>query len=158
MLQLHLMTPEEFTAYKAWMVEDYAKNNAENYRLLLEEARINSSKEIDGLINQGFSTPNQYLYNIILSGETENCYIGYLWVDIDDQKKRCFVADIYINPDNRHQGWGRKTLELLDLNMKQRGITRIVLHVFGNNQIAQELYKKMGYQVIGLNMQKWLND
>jgi ribosomal protein S18 acetylase RimI-like enzyme len=42
--------------------------------------------------------------------------------------------------------------------MKQRGITRIGLHVFAKNHIAQKLYTKMGYQLIGMNMQKWLTD
>ena len=152
------MTGEEFIASKAWMVEDYANEIANNYRLPMDDARASATKEIDGMLSQGLSTPNHFLYNIVLSTESDESRIGYLWIDVDDQKRRCFIAEIYLHTEFRYQGWGRKTLELLETNMKQQGIARISLHVFANNRIAQELYSKMGYQSTGLNMQKWLID
>ena len=42
--------------------------------------------------------------------------------------------------------------------MKERGIGRIGLHVFSDKAIARRLYEKLGYQVVGVNMQKWLTD
>ena len=110
------------------------------------------------MLGQGLSTPHQYLYNIILSKEGGETYIGYLWIEAEDERKRCFIADISLHEQFRHQGWGQKILEILESDMKQRGITRIGLHVFAKNHIAQKLYTKMGYQLIGMNMQKWLTD
>jgi ribosomal protein S18 acetylase RimI-like enzyme len=152
------MTEEEFAAFKSWIIEDYARDIAYNYRLTLDEARANSTKEIDGMLSQGYATPKQLFYNIVLTVESLVNPIGYLWIDVDDQKKRCFIADIYLHEKYRGQGWGTKTLELLETAMQERGITRIGLHVFANNAIAQGLYKKMGYHLTGLNMQKWLTD
>ena len=73
---------------------------------------------------------------------------------MDDRKQRCFIAEIYLHPEFRQQGWGRKTLELLETNLKQRGVERISLHVFADNRNAQGLYTKMGYQPTGITMQK----
>ena len=111
---------------------------------------------MDGLLHQGLSTPNHFLYHIVLGEGAANSRIGYLWIEVDEQKRRCFIADIYLFPEYQKQGWGRKTLELLDLKMKEADINRINLHVFANNQVALNLYTSMGYQTIDMTMQKWL--
>jgi ribosomal protein S18 acetylase RimI-like enzyme len=158
MLELQPMTEAEFESYKSWLVGDYAQDIANNYRLPIQEALTEASKQITITLGQGLLTPNLLFYLIILSNQTNKTGIGYLWIEVNQAQKRCFIHDLYLHPENRHQGWGRKTLELLEAKMKQAGIVRIGLHVFGNNHIAQDLYTKMGYQVTGLNMQKWLDD
>ena len=158
MLYLQPMTENEFVAYKNWMIEDYARDLASNYRLSLDEAQLISAREMEASLSQGRVTPNHYLYSIVIPTGDGESPIGYLWLEVDSQKKRCFICDIFLHPEFRHQGWGRKVLELLDNAMKQQGITRIGLHVFANNTIAQEFYRKMGYQLTGLNMQKTLVD
>jgi ribosomal protein S18 acetylase RimI-like enzyme len=84
--------------------------------------------------------------------------IGYLWIIVDDHKRACFIAQIYLHPEFRGQGFGRKTLELLQARMQQRGIRRINLHVFADNTTAQHLYRRLGYETTDINMQKWLED
>jgi ribosomal protein S18 acetylase RimI-like enzyme len=155
-LTLQPMTEDEFSAYKAWVVEDYAREIAENSRISMEEARASSIRDIDGALSQGLATSNQFLYHLVDSAPDPATRLGYLWIEVNSQKQRCFIYDIYLHPQFRHQGWGRKTLDLLEANMRQQGIRRIGLHVFGNNHTAQELYAKMGYEITGLQMQKWL--
>jgi ribosomal protein S18 acetylase RimI-like enzyme len=89
---------------------------------------------------------------------SRQAHMGYLWIIVDDQKRACFIAQIYLHPEFRRQGFGRKTLELLHTRMHQRGIQRINLHVFADNTTAQHLYRSLGYQTTDLNMQKWLED
>ena len=156
MLHLHTMTEEEFTTYKAFSTKNYAESLSENLRIPLDQALVNSVKEIDGTLSQGLSTPNQYLYNIIFASENGETAIGYLWLDVDETKKRGFIADIYLHEKYRGLGWGTKTLELLETEMKARGITRIGLNVFANNTIAQRLYEKMGNRMSSMIMNKWL--
>jgi len=158
MLNLQLMTDDEYVAYKARVVEDYAREISANQRISMDEARANSGRDIDGALRQGLTTPNHFLYNIILATGEKEARLGYLWIEVDSQKKRCFIFDISLHAEFRHQGWGRKVLELLEANLKQQGILRIGMHVFANNNIAQELYRKMGYELTGMSMQKWLDD
>jgi ribosomal protein S18 acetylase RimI-like enzyme len=158
MLHLQIMTEDDFTAYKAFCTKNYAQSISENIRIPLDQALVNSEKEIDGSLSQGLSTPNQHLYNIILASENGETAIGYLWLDVDENRKRCFIADIYLHEKFRSQGWGTKTLDLLETRMKAQGITRIGLNVFANNTIAQGLYQKMGYRMSSMIMNKWLTD
>ncbi len=158
MIDFQPMTEDEFAAYKAWGVEDYALDISHNYRISMDEARTNAFKDFNDTLSQGTSTPNHYLYNIVASTGVSESRIGYLWIEVDSQKKRCFIYDIVVHAEFRHQGWGRKTLELLETRMKQQGIQRIGLHVFAKNSAARELYSKLGYELTGLNMQKWLVD
>ncbi len=158
MLNLQPMTEEEFIAYKEWMVEDYASEVSNNLRISMDEARMGATQQINSMLSQDLSTPNHFLYNIILTTNAGETRLGYLWIIVDRQKKRCFIADIYLHEEFRHQGWGRKVLELLETNMKEEGVNRISLSVFANNGIAQEFYIKMGYEFTDMNMQKWLVD
>jgi len=158
MLNLQPMSEEEFVAYKEWMVEDYASEISNNFRITMDEARTSATKQIDSMLSQGLSTPNHFLYNIILTTSDGDSRLGYLWIIVEIKKKRCFIADIFLHEEFRHQGWGRKILELLETNMKEEGINRISLSVFANNNIAREFYIKMGYEFTDMNMQKWLVD
>ena len=40
--------------------------------------------------------------------------------------------------------------------MRKTTCESVGLHVFGDNITAQELYKKMGYQITGIHMKKEL--
>jgi ribosomal protein S18 acetylase RimI-like enzyme len=156
MIHLHEMTDAEFSEYKRVLIEEYAQDVSHNYHIPLEEARVSSAKQIDGMLSQGLSTPNQFLYTIRLSEGASDVQIGYLWLDIHEMKRRCILCDIYLYKEFRGKGWGRKTLELFETLMAERGIRKISLHVFANNSVARLLYVKLGYQVTGLNMEKWL--
>jgi ribosomal protein S18 acetylase RimI-like enzyme len=157
MIQLHPMTDIEFSEYKPFLIESYAQDIARNNQSPLEEARASSTSQINELLKDGIATPNQRLYEIwLVEGSSEN-RMGYLWLDVDEIKHRCFIYDIYLHEAFRGRGMGRKTLELIEAQMIERNIQRISLHVFGDNTVARELYEKLGYEVTGLNMQKWLS-
>jgi ribosomal protein S18 acetylase RimI-like enzyme len=161
MLKLKPMTEDEYAAYKNWLLEDYASDLAENYRMPMGEARASAIKETDATLPQGLATPNHFLYNVLTipgaEGDVES-HLGYLWIHVDSQRKRCFIYDIFLRAGFRRQGWGRRVLELLETNMKQQGIIRINLNVFANNSIAREFYSKMGYAVTDMHMSRWLTE
>ncbi len=48
------------------------------------------------------------------------------------------------------------TMQALDEYCKEHDIKSIRLHVFGHNQIAYELYKKMGFETTNYYMEKAL--
>ncbi len=156
MVYLKEMIQEEFSEYKPFLIESYAQDISRNYRISIDEARASSASQINEFLGNGLSTPNQYLYNILLSGSNDDEYIGYLWLDVDSTKQRCYIYDIYLHEAFRGQGLGRQTLELIEAKMNEINIQRIGLNVFADNAVARDLYSKMGYQVTSLNMQKWL--
>jgi ribosomal protein S18 acetylase RimI-like enzyme len=157
MIYLKEMAEAEFSEYKHFLIESYAQDISRNYQISIDEARVGSANQINEFLAQGLSTPNQYLYNILLSGSSDDESIGYLWLDVDSSKRRCYIYDIYLHEAFRGKGFGRQTLELIEMRMNEINIQRIGLNVFADNTAARDLYSKMGYQIISLNMQKWLS-
>ena len=156
MIQLIDMTESEFSSYKPFLIEEYAQDIARNARIPIDAARARSNQQIDGLLDEGLATPDHFLYTIRLQDGETDVQIGYLWLNVDEERHSCFICDIYLHEPFRGQGWGTKTLELLETQMMAQNIQKIGLHVFGDNVVARALYTKLGYQVTGLNMQKWL--
>lgn len=158
MLNLQPMTVDEFTAYKEWLVKDYAQDIAVTYRQPYAEVLVTAGQQIDAMTRQGLETPGQFLYNIVSTTDEGGIRLGVLWIEIDDPKKLCFINDISIYPAYRRQGWGQKVMTLLEETVKLRNVNRIELNVFANNVAAQALYHKMGYETTRMHMQKWLQD
>jgi ribosomal protein S18 acetylase RimI-like enzyme len=158
MIFLQPMTDADFAEFKPFMVEDYAQDLARNHRTTIEEARQNSARQTDELLSQGLATPRHFLFNIVSKENQLEQRVGHLWITVDEEKKSCFILDIYLLEAFRGRGYGRKTLELLETKMFEKNIQRIGLHVFAHNTHARELYTKMGYEITGHNMQKWLVD
>ncbi len=156
MIRLQAMTEAGFSEYKPLAVEATAQAFAGNLRIPIEEARSKAAGRFDRSLSSGLSTPNQLLYDIWLEEDTVANRIGYLWLDVNETEHRCFIFDIHLHKEYRGKGWGRKTLELLEAQMTERNIQRIGLHVWGNNVVARELYDKLGYRLLGSDMQKCL--
>ena len=156
MIHAHEMTESEFSKYKPFLIEKYAQDISGNLRIPINEARSRAATQTEGLLSQGLSTPNHFLYDIQVKDGESDYQIGYLWLNVDEKKHSCFIWDFYLHESFRSKGWGRKTLELLDKQMSKKKIQKIGLHVFADNAIARDFYAKRGYQVTSLNMQKWL--
>ena len=80
--------------------------------------------------------------------------IGVLWVQVKDGK--AFIFDFVIDEEFRGKGFGKQALTAMDEKLKSMGAESVALHVFGDNISAQELYKKMGFSILGMNMKKVL--
>jgi len=76
-------------------------------------------------------------------------------VQVKDQK--AFIYDFIIEESFRGKGYGKQALVALDEKIKSMDVQSVGLHVFGDNVTAQELYRKMGYQITGIHMKKKLN-
>jgi ribosomal protein S18 acetylase RimI-like enzyme len=155
-IRLQEMTAAGFSEYRPLAVEGVAQAFARNLHVPVEEARVRATSLFDRSLSSGLSTPDQFLYDIRLGDGSVDERIGYLWVEVNETGHRCFIYDIYLHEGYRGKGWGRKTLELLEAQMRERNIQRIGLHVWGDNVVARGLYDKLGYQLVGSDMQKRL--
>jgi len=154
MVRFRDMTADEFTAYRAWMLEDYAGNIARNRRIALDDARRSSEEQIAELLPDGRETPNHLFF--VLLDDASGEQVGYLWCHLEPGKKWAFIYDIFIHELYRGQGYGSSALTQLEQLLRARGIERLALHVFGDNPRAQSLYQKLGYWITGISMQKEL--
>jgi len=152
MLKLVKMQQEDFEPYHERGIREYADDHVRNGNWTAEESLERSRKEFEQLLPDGVNSRDQFLYSII--EEIDDNKIGLLWVQIKDQK--AFIYDFVIDESFRGKGYGKQALVALDEKLKSMDVQSVGLHVFGDNVTAQELYKKMGYQITGIHMKKVL--
>ncbi|PNR97184.1 hypothetical protein X924_00170 [Petrotoga sp. 9PWA.NaAc.5.4] len=137
------MIEEEFEIYKNKMYIEYAKVLAENLLLPYQEALARAQEQIDTICDEDEKKGKNYAFNII--NETGE-YVGRLWIFINKNKKHTFIYDIRIFPKYQAQGYAKRTLSELENLIKEKNMKSIILNVFGNNKVALELYKKLGFK------------
>ena len=133
-------------------IREYAEDHVRNGNWSAEEALERSKKEFEQLLPEGVNSQDQFLFSIV--DETDDNKTGLLWVQVKDQK--AFIYDFIIDESSRGKGYGKQALVALDEKLKSIEVQSVGLHVFGDNITAQELYKKMGYQITGIHMKKIL--
>lgn len=152
MIKLVPMQQEDFQPYLERGIREYADDHVRNGNWSTEEALERSRKEFEQLLPEGVNSSDQFLYSIV--DEFSGDKIGLLWVQVKAQK--AFIYDFSIEESFRGKGYGKQTLLALDEKLKSMNVESVALHVFGDNITAQELYKKMGYQITNIQMQKVL--
>ncbi|MEO8356842.1 MAG: GNAT family N-acetyltransferase [Chloroflexota bacterium] len=153
MVKLVKMQQEDFEPYLERGIREYAEDHVRNGNWTAEESLERSRKEFQELLPDGVNSRDQFLYSIV--GEENNNEIGLLWVQIKDQK--AFIYDFIIDESFRGKGYGKQALTAMDEILKSMNVESVSLHVFGDNVTAQELYRKMGFEITGMHMKKRFN-
>lgn len=65
------------------------------------------------------------------------------------------IANIYIHPDSRNQGYGKRILQFCEKYIKKKGLSTAYLWCKPN---LQSYYERLGYKVIGLPKQMQTRD
>jgi len=68
-----------------------------------------------------------------------------VWIIMDE----AHIATIAIHPAYRRQGYGNKLLAETLRQIIQRGVVAATLEVRENNQLAQQMYQKFGFRIVG---------
>jgi ribosomal protein S18 acetylase RimI-like enzyme len=68
-----------------------------------------------------------------------------------------FVDELYIEPEFRRRGLGRRAMEFLERKARELGVNAMHMEVDRGNEAAAELYRRAGYADQGRHlMTKWL--
>jgi GNAT superfamily N-acetyltransferase len=149
MITLRPMRADEFPAYLAYFVPEYAAEIAANYGRSLADALIQAQNDIAEDLPLGPDTPGQDLMCI----EADR-HVGYLWYRIDTATRSAFINDIFVLPQHQGKGNGTAALNSLEALLKTQGITQIRLRVAAQNPRAHRLYSELGFFPTGTNMAK----
>ena len=150
MLKLEPLQQDDFERFLEHEIREYAADHVRNGNWPEDGAVERSQKEFESLLPDGIHSKDQYLWSLT-DGEKK---VGVLWVQVKDQK--AFIYDFVIDEAWRGKGYGKQALTAMDEQLKSMDVESVSLHVFGDNITAQELYKKMGYQITGIHMKKEL--
>jgi ribosomal protein S18 acetylase RimI-like enzyme len=149
MVSLVPMQQDDFEVFIERGIRKYAEDHVRNGNWPAEGALEKSKKEFERYLPDGLQSKDQYLWSLL---DKEGNKIGVLWVQVKDQK--AFIFNFVIDEEFRGKGFGKQALTAMDEKLKSMGAESVDLHVFGDNLTAQQLYKKMGFKIIGLNMRK----
>ena len=148
MITLEPMQQEDFDRLLENEIKNYAADHVRNGNWPEEGSLERSRKKFETLLPDGVHSPNQHIWSLM---EEEN-KIGFLWVQVKQDK--AFIYDFVIHEEFRGKGYGKQALAAMDAKLRSMHVKDVGLHVFGDNSTAQELYKKMGFEITGINMRK----
>lgn len=152
-VKLVLMTDEECADYVKRGVVEYAEAHIQN-GMDPDKAREHSEQTYRELLPDGPRSKDQYILTIKDDDET----VGMLWFAERSQgnSRTAFVYDVHIDENHQRKGYGSQAFSLMEDKVRELGIDRIRLHVFGYNHAAIAMYQKLGYETTNLHMEKKL--
>lgn len=129
-----------------------------SYQYEIGESNYSHMVVLEKTNTEGKPTPRwrRIIGNLGALPESDSVIIGYggLWNIVDE----AHISTIATHPQFRGKGWG----EVLLAGMIRRGLTLgaayIVLEVRVSNVVAQNLYKKYGFEVVGTKSNYYHNN
>lgn len=155
MTVLRPITEDEFVAWRETVIPEYAQDKVDAGQWPADQALALSRQEYDALLPQGRLTERHHLFTVL---DADGQPVGTLWfVDKERGGRRiAYVYDIVILPAHRRRGHAERAFRAMEQEAARLGLAGIALHVFGHNQAAQALYRKLGYVPTNINMYKAL--
>ena len=152
MSKLVPMTQSEFEAFVEHIIPAYAADKVRAGHWDEEEALEKSRKQTESLLPQGLQTKDHYLYTLYDGDKS----IGMIWlrVELDRPVKSGFIFEVEVKEEFRGKGYGKQAMLLIEEKARELGVKRMGLHVFGYNNVAKNLYERIGYKVSSTNMLK----
>lgn len=155
-MKLFPMTEDE---YHYWLNRSkiaYAADKMKANGLSQEQADKIAAEDFERNLPAGLQSKECLFFALKNPGEKA---IGFLLLLVrgPENDRRAFVGDVIIEEEYRGLGYGKRIMQLLEDEVNKLGLTRIGLHVFGYNEPAIQLYKKLGYLTTDLVMEKKLN-
>ncbi|MBO8171652.1 MAG: ribosomal protein S18-alanine N-acetyltransferase [Bacillaceae bacterium] len=99
-------------------------------------------------------TRNQFAHYLVVEWEGKVVGYGGMWLIIDE----AHITNIAIHPEARGRKFGEQLLRRLLEVAEQKGANRVTLEVRRSNQIAQNLYKKLGFYAVGIRPQYYTDN
>jgi RimJ/RimL family protein N-acetyltransferase len=146
------MSPERYAAWRSVAIAGYADENVRAGYWEPEQAPALSEAQFNELLADGIDTPGQWLWSVVAQSGDE---VGIVWV-ARRREGHAFIYDIEMNPAHRGAGYGTAALLALEVWCRANGFGSIGLHVFGHNEGAWRLYKRLGYIETSVQMEKRL--
>ena len=150
MLKLEKMSEADFDIVKGKMIADYAKDKVRVGHWSESEALELSKEALDQILKDGVFTPNHYLLNAV-EGKIK---VGFIWMN--EFNGEIFVNDTCIFEKYIERDYEVKFIKVIEEKANKLDIKKINIHSYGYNEKNIEVYKKMGYDITDIYLNKGL--
>jgi ribosomal protein S18 acetylase RimI-like enzyme len=153
-LQLRPLREDEFEAWYPATRDAYAEDMIRNGGLASERATAKAAEDMERLFPDHAPAPDQLVYVLEVDGEE----VGNLWVSARTEgfQPGLFIYDINVDERHRGRGYGKAAMRLAEEEARRLGLDTISLNVFGDNTVARNLYRSLGYRENAVAMSKRL--
>jgi ribosomal protein S18 acetylase RimI-like enzyme len=150
------LEPMDEAAYAAWrgrVEHEYGQDKVRAGNWPAEDADRLSREAFDELIPQGLATPGHELRSMV---NDTNERVGVVWFTVMDRENQrvTFIYDIEVDEAHRRRGYARQALAEVERYAAENGCVGVMLHVFGYNIGARELYRSEGFVETNVMMLK----
>lgn len=130
------------------LIQDLAKRSWENaYAEILSQEQMHymlTTMYSETQLSEHLQNPNYHYY--LVFDEVLNSFDGFLGYENHYEENTTKLHRIYLVPESKGKGLGKKTLGFLNEKVKESGDLRIILNVNKYNS-AQQFYISQGYKV-----------
>lgn len=130
------------------LIQDLAKRSWENaYAEILSQEQMHymlTTMYSEAQLSEHLQNPNYHYY--LVFDEVLNSFDGFLGYENHYEGNTTKLHRIYLVPESKGKGLGKKTLEFLNEKVKESGDLRIILNVNKHNS-AKNFYESQGYQI-----------
>lgn len=152
MFGLEPMDEPTFAAWRESSQRDYAQEKVKAGNWLPDDAEALAQEAFDKLLPDGRNTPDHEIRAMVNDGDK----VGHAWFTIEHREagRVVFIYDIAVDPNHRRRGYARFALREIEAYAREQGCAGVMLHVFGNNTPARELYRSEGFEETNVIMLK----
>jgi len=130
------------------LIQDLARRSWENaYAEILSKEQMEymlNTMYSDSEISEHLKNPNYHYY--LVFDEISNSFDGFLGYENRYEENTTKLHRIYLVPESKGKGLGKKTLEFLNEQVKNSGDKKIILNVNKHNS-AKNFYESQGYKI-----------
>lgn len=154
-MKLHPMTDSEYEFWSARSQANYATDKMKANSLTRADAEAIAAADFKRNLPDGLLSKNSFLYT---AKDAEGNRLGFIWFTIrgGSGNQYAYICDVIIEEPHRGRGLGKQLMRLIEDKVKEQGLSRIGLHVFGFNEPAIRVYQSLGYLTTDLVMEKRL--
>jgi len=138
------MNEGEFAWFQADSGKLYVEELLSTGNFTPDQAQERAAADGTRLLPQGLNTSGAILLTITLNEET----IGYLWFQRNNDTAFTFGFKIA----EHAKGHGYCAMIRARKILREMGVKRVSLNVFGRHERTVKLYQKMGFNVVSYNM------
>ena len=152
MFRLEPMDEATYAGWRATSQREYAEEKVKAGNWAAEDAERLAREAFEELLPNGRGTPGHEIRAMVNDGEN----VGHAWWTIEDREpgRVVFIYDIAVDAPHRRRGYARLALREIEAWAREHGCAGVMLHVFGYNTPARELYRSEGFEETNVIMLK----
>ena len=153
-VRLRPLRDDEVPEFIAGLREGYVQGLIEDAGLSEHEAEEKAASDHSALFPGGKPQPDHHMYVVERATGEPVGHVFWAERSAPGSGPRAFLYDVFISEPFRGRGHGREAMQLLEEEVRGAGLPGVDLNVWGRNDLARSLYRRLGHEERAVFMSK----